>query len=297
MSSFQRKTIRVSITKPEGNSKFTASNKNTLILEGMRTSVSVSAQGGAVQPRADVKIYGLSEAIINELPSMMVGFAPNCVQKNVIHIKAGDVGGQLTEVFVGDMMKAYGDYSSLPDLCLVIQAQTNYYYQIAPAEPTSVKGDADVAEIMRGLAQKMGLAFENHGVNVKLSNPYVANTLIEQVCNVAVAANIDVYFDRNVLAIAPLGKGREGEVPLISPQSGLIGYPTIADNMTIKFKSLFNPAIFFGGIVKLDTAVDAAKGEWIINGLHHQLESETPDGAWFSTFDCRKEGSGFVTTN
>lgn len=66
MSSFQRKTIRVSITKPEGNPKFTASNKNTLILEGMRTSVSVNAQGGAVQPRADIKIYGLSEAIINK---------------------------------------------------------------------------------------------------------------------------------------------------------------------------------------------------------------------------------------
>lgn len=296
MGSFKKKTIRISIIKPEGNGKFAASNKNTLILEGMRTVVSVNAQGGNMQPQANIKIYGVAEAIINELTAMAVMVDTNGVRKNVIRVEAGDVGGQLTEVFLGDMTKSYGDYGSLPDLCLVIQAQTNYYYQIAPAAPTSVKGDADVAQLMRGFAEKMGLTFENNGVNTKLSNSYTASTLIEQVRRTAEAANIDVCFDRNVLAIAPRGMARKGEIPLISPQSGLIGYPTIADNATIKFKSLFNPAIFFMGKIRLDTAIDILKGEWVINGLNHQLEAETPDGAWFSTFDCYREGGGLVTT-
>lgn len=292
MGSFKKKTIRVSITKLDGT--FAASGKNTLILEGLRTSVSVDAQGGNMVPQANIKIYGLPSALLNELTNLYVNI--NGVKKNIIRIEAGDVGEQLTEVFVGDMTKAYGDYSCAPDICLVVQAQTNYYWQIAPAEPTSVKGDADVAEIMRGLARKMGLGFENNGVNIKLSNPYLTHTLIEQVRNVAKAAHIDVYFDRNVLAIAPCGAARKCDIPLISPQSGLIGYPTIADNATIKFKSLFNPAIFFGGVVKLESEVEMACGHWLVNGLKHELESETPDGAWFSTFDCMRTGGDFATT-
>lgn len=64
-----------------------------------------------------------------------------------------------------------------------------------PVQPRSFKGGVDVASVMAQIAHSMGFAFENNGVNVKLSDVYLANTDLEQ------AAGIGLWIDDKVLAI------------------------------------------------------------------------------------------------
>lgn len=82
--------------------------------------------------------------------------------------------------------------------------------------PTSVKGSVDVATLMGQLAQSMGYSFENNGVSVQLSNPYLPGTAIDQVKALARGAGIDLYVDDNVLAITPANTPRGGLIPEIS---------------------------------------------------------------------------------
>lgn len=286
MISFKKKTIRLTIVKDPLNGNFQSINKNTMILEGFRTLVSVEAWGGTMSPQASVKIFGLSEAVMNELTDFKVNV--DGVKKNIIRIEAGDAGGTLTEVFVGTAMKVYADYGGMPDVCLIIQASTQGYYQLSQAAPTTVNGTADVADLMKSIADKMGLAFENAGVKAQLSHPYYSNTLVEQACAIAKDAGIELFFDKNTMVVAPKGTARKCQIPLVSSKTGLIGYPTICDNVQIKFKTLFNPAIVKLGQVKLDTAITVANGQWFVNGFAHQLESEQPNGAWFTDVACLK---------
>jgi hypothetical protein len=293
MSSFKKKTIRLTIVKDPLNGNFKSSNKNTLTIEGLRILATVEAFGGCVSPQANIKIFGLSEAVINELTDFKVN--TDGVKKNTIRIEAGDVGSVLSEVFVGDMMKVYGDYGGMPDVSLVVQAQTNMYHQLNPVPPLSVNGTADVAVLMKSLADKMGLVFEDLGVKVQLAYPYFANTLIVQAIEIAKAADIALFFDKNIMVIAPKGTPRKCQVPLINAKTGLIGYPTICDTNRIKFKCLYNPAIQFLGSVKLETAVDIANGLWLAVGFSQQLESEQSNGAWFTEVSCVRSFNDVVT--
>lgn len=51
----------------------------------------------------------------------------------------------------------------------------------------------------------------------------------------------------------------------------------------VNARLLFNPAVQFGGRVKVESDVLRACGEWVVACIDHHLESEKPGGAWFST--------------
>jgi hypothetical protein len=61
---------------------------------------------------------------------------------------------------------------------------------------------------MGQLAQKMGFAFENNNVNVKLSNPYFWSNYMQQARALAQHAGINMILDRDTLAIwTPIASG------------------------------------------------------------------------------------------
>ena len=165
-----------------------------------------------------------------------------------------------------------------------------YFNQLQPVPPTSIKGSVDVATLMGKLAAGMGYTFENNGVSVQVSNPYLANTYLEQAKALAKMAGVDLYVDDTVLAITPANTPRmQTIIPQVSALSGLKGYPTF-DGVGVHFETLFNPAITFGGSVELVTAIPQANGQWIGTSTAHQLESEKPGGAWFSMVRGNKSG-------
>jgi hypothetical protein len=184
------------------------------------------------------------------------------------------------------MVFAAGQYMNQPDVFLEIQAMTGQLNQLTPVPPTSFKGSVSVATIAAQLAQTMGYAFENNGVTTQLSNPYLAGTALDQLKSLVKAANCDLYLDDTIVAICPLGQPRAmTTIPLISPQSGLMGYPSFTDYGVI-FRCLFNPAILFGGSVSLQSSIPKANGQFTVLCVGHQLESEKPGGAWYSLVHC-----------
>lgn len=253
--------------------------KNQIIIQGLRASINIDKAGGVQASTMRAKIWGVKESDMRACTTLQ--WKPLQTIKNTVEVFAID-GESETLVFAGNIVNAWGDYQSIPDVFLHIQAASAYYSQIQPANPLSYQGAIDAAQALRQIAEQMGLTFENNGANAMLNDIYVANTLTEQAKEIAKAANFGLYIDDKTMAITTLYGSRAGIVPEISKDSGMVGYPTF-DGIGVGFVTLFNPAITFGGRVKIVTDIEQAAGTWNVASMSHRLECEKPNGQWFTT--------------
>ncbi len=298
-SSFDnRKALRFQITLPIGS--FGGSNSNQATFEGFRATVEIEKAGGVQNNTLHARIYGLSQSDMNSLTVLQYQADQLAIAstsgtgsqlRDNISVWAID-GDQETQIFMGTISTAWGNYQSQPDVFLELQAISGLANQLIPVAPTSVNGTADCATVMATLATQMGYILENGGVTVPISNPYLANTALEQARSLAHEAGCWIYFDPPVLAIVPPYTPRSTPVvPEISPQSGLVGYPSFGSGYggpSICLQTLFNPSIKFGGQIQVVSSLQRACGMWIVNSLAHSLESEKPGGRWFSTVAASK---------
>jgi hypothetical protein len=289
LSFSNKKELRFIITLGVGS--FGSSSNNQITLQGYRAQVDIDKAGGMMMGTLRAQIYGVTQSDMNSVTTLQ--WKTRLYIKNTIEVYAID-GAQETLIFTGNIVNAWGNYQSMPDVFLQIQAQSAYFNQLQPIPPSSLRGAVDVASLMSQLASTMGYTFENNGVSVQLSNPYLPNTGLEQAKSLARAAGIDLYLDDNVLAITPPNVARGGLIPQISATSGLKGYPTF-DGVGVNFETYFNPSVRFGGSIKLVTPIIQAAGQWIVTSVAHRLESQKPGGAWFSTI--RGNSTGLAVTN
>lgn len=273
-----------------GTAKFGETGFDQVTLRGFRAIVDIDKAGGMMMGTLRAKIYGVGESAMNSITTLQ--WKPQTVIPNTVEVYAVS-GDAETLVFAGNIVNAWGDYQSMPDVFLHVHAQAAYFNQLQAARPFSIKGGVDVAVVMKRIADEMGLTFENNNVSVMLSDVYLANTLTEQAKELARAANCNLYIDDTVLAITNRYAPRAGLIPSISRESGLVGYPTF-DGVGVYFQCLFNPAVTFGGSVKLETDIARAAGEWIVSSVAYRLESEKPGGAWFAAI--RGNANGLAIT-
>lgn len=289
MPSFSnKKQLRFVITL--GTGKFGSSNNDTVTLQGFRAIADIDKAGGMMMGTLKAKIYGVKQADMNSITTLQ--WKPQTWIPNTVEVFAID-GTAETLIFAGNIVNAWADYQGMPDVFLHIQAQAAFFNALKAIPPRSFKGPIDTPSVMAQIAADLGYTFENNGVTTQLTDLYLPNTGLEQAKDLARAAGCDLYLDDKVLAITPPNVPRKALIPVISPTSGLVGYPTF-DGVGVNFQALFNPGVTFGGSIKLETDVQQAAGEWIVTSVAHRLESEKPGGAWYSTI--RGNANGLAVT-
>lgn len=278
--SFTKKRIDVTISL--GTGQFGESGANTVTLSGLRVKALIQAAPGDAMPAAQVQVFGLPLDMVNQLTS--VGLVNAAVRlQNTMLIAAGDDETGMTTVYDGTINESWGQFEGMPDVPLNVIAVAGLAASLKPVGAISFQGQADVATIMSGLAQTMGFAFENNGVQVQLANPYFPGTALAQARACARAADIYMTIDRGTLAIWPktAARAQDGDVPLISVATGMVGYPAFSSN-GISLTTLFNGQIKPGGQVQVQSSLPVANGTWFVSEVTHMLESETPNGQWFT---------------
>lgn len=286
-----KKELRFVITLGTGN--FGSSGANQITIEGFRATADIDNGGGQMFAHLRANIFGVSQSDMNTITTLQ--YQALTTSPNTVYVFAVD-GDQVTQVFQGNLINAWGNYQQMPDVFLQLEARAGYINSLQPVPPRSFQGAADVAGIMSQLASSMGYTFENNGVTTQLSNPYLPGTALDQAKALATAAGIWWGIDGQTLWIAPPNGSRATQsVPQIGVNSDLKGYPTFDGQGYVIFECLFNPAIKFLGHVNLVTSIPRAAGQWTVVGIRHKLESEKDGGAWFST--VRVTSSGLVPVN
>jgi hypothetical protein len=275
-------------------------------ISGARASARIKLAGSVTDASAEIHIFGLDQSLMNQLTTL--GIVGNKLARNSVIVSAGSnpipsasaVAANLAApfsglpvVFGGTINFAYGDYNRMPDVPLVISAQTGLIDNILSAQPSSYSGKTSVATVIQALAGKVynpqtgqqGVTFENNGVSsAVLSNPYFPGTILQQIRRAADQASINAQLvdGGTTLAIWPLGLSRttQSSVPLISPSTGMIGYPVIQPAGWLAVKSLYNPNVLQGGQVQLQSSIPQANGTWTVYQLDYALDTLTPHGKW-----------------
>ena len=281
---FVRRRIDAVITLGVG--KFGETKGGTLRLTGLRMSCHMQSYGRDAMGQLQMKIFGLPLSVMNQLTTI----GPIATQirgQNRLLVAAGDEGDALATFFDGTIDTAWSEMSAAPDAVFNITGFAGLTDALKPVPVSSFKGSVDASTIMAGFAKDMGLTFENNGVTVQLSNPYFPGTKLEQVRLCAKAGRFNYSIDCGALAIWGQSGARKVPVPLVSPQTGMIGYPTFTGSGLL-LTTIFTPTAKQGGKVKVQSDLTPACGEWNIFNVSHDVESETPGGQWFTRIECGK---------
>ena len=277
MNSLKEKRIKVTILLAGEGKDFDGKGNNTLVFDRLRTECRINYGNGAVMPTADIRIYGLK--LENMLALLRVKWRTKEALQNLIQIEAGD-SDKMSVVYKGNITFAKPDFSSAPDVCLHVESHTGFYHQVVAAPPRSFEGEIDVAKAIEQLTGDMGMNFENNGVTAKLSNQYLPDSALGKIQVLAKNANLDLYIDKDTIAIAHKGSPRMVDMPVIRPTTGLIGYP-IPDQIGVQFACLYDPALRFGGMVEIaDSIIPNCNGKWRVFGMNITLESFAESGKW-----------------
>lgn len=286
---FSQKLISVEFTLTTGTFLGGAQGSNSSgDLTGHRVSARILKSGGQGMGQAEVAIYGLPLDMMNRLTTL--GKQRNFFDKNIITIKAGDTPGKLPVIFKGNITTCFADMRAMPEVCLRVSAHAGMLGAVQPPEPISMSGSVDVAQVMGTICKKMDLTLENNGVSCKIKNLYLPENPRGQALQLAQMANINWLIDGDKLAIWNKGESRKGSVPLISPETGMVGYPAYTSS-GLEITTAYDPSIIPGGAVEVKSDLTPACGKWNVFNLEYQLDSLVPRGKWFNKFDAQSLGA------
>ena len=273
---FSVKTVRITIQLRKGEFD---NGGNTVIIEGLPVSVTVTKQGGEAKNKASVTVDNLKLETATQLTTL--AFKRLETYNNVIQIDAGSQGAELSTIFIGEITSAVPVMSD-SKLSLKIEALAGYYPALIPSTPTSVQENTTVEKLMKQFADEAGYNFENKGITASVANSVFIGSPVEKAKTLARQADVDLLIDDNKFTIQPFEAPKDGQIPLLSKNTGLIGYPSFS-NEGINCKSVFNDKLKVGSYFKLESVLPHASGEWQITKVEHRLEAYTPNsGTWES---------------
>jgi hypothetical protein len=278
---------------------FAGTNSNVLQLAELRMSACIVGAGFPAWVSATLRIFGMAQADMNALAVQTVSSGKTGWLPNTVLIEANSTGDDngWSAVYAGNLLTAAPDYSRAPDVPLVVTTMQGAYDLVNPATPTSFPPGAAVADIISTIVAKTNRAFVNDGVTaVSPGAVYYPYASLDQIRSACAAFDIDPVFsaDDRVVTITPKGQPDSDAPWILSPTSGLVGYPKPLANGFLEVRSLFNPVFHIkskitiqGSDVVIDPTVPStlnslANGDWVVTAITNSLDALVPDGQWFS---------------
>lgn len=284
---FVKRKINLRFTLDAQAGTFTESGSNTVDITGLRVHCSIVNNQSTTLDQCDLEIYGMPLGIMNRLTILQNAYTRGI--DNQVEVTAGD-GDNMALIFSGQIFQAWADFSGQPEAVFQLSALSSLGSSYASVTPTSFKGSVDAATVASSIAGQLTppLTLHNSGVTAQLNNPYLPGDAMHQLRALAEQADFEWSMDEvGVLSIWPRGQGRDTAQVLISPATGLVGFPSYNDK-GVMLTTLYNPSVRVNGPIQVESASTPANGTWYPFHVQHDLESEVPDGRWFTHLECQQ---------
>ena len=248
--SFTKKQIDVSFTVPTG-AIGPGSTADKVTLSGLRVRATVTNAGMLTGSQLSLRVEGMTLSMMNRL-SVVMATVNLSNQTNTrfsgatVEMQAGDAGGALSTVFLGDIAEAFVDFSGAPSVAFQVLAYDTLSLKVTTAIPTSYGTPTPAATIFSELAAKAGLTLANHGVNQTINSFYEAGDLMKQIDKLAHSIHAVYRIDTVTGMLHVWGKSSDGTqqktTVKLSKSTGLVGYAAYNQN-GIGVTAFFNPAL------------------------------------------------------
>jgi len=288
LKSYTIKRLQYVITLDANNQGGQFANGNQITLDNLRSSLVIERAGMQQAGTCKALIYGIGQSDMDTLTTLRT--APiegdnGQFRRNLIEIYAFD-GDIKTLIFKGDILNSWADYNEMPNVCLRIQGNNGIFDRFKVVKKRSYPGPVDIVSVFKEISDDMGAVFENNGVVMTVpGNLYLPYSNMENAQYLAKTYNINFFMDDDTFVITPPGIPRTKHTIDINSRNGLVCYP-IYNGVGVIFTTLFNRLLKQGATVVLDTDIKRANGKWRVASINHHLESNKPDGAWFTEVNC-----------
>lgn len=269
---YKRRTLKFQFTLKEG--AFDESGNDILTIDNIKADIEIGAYGGIAGTNIEARVYGLS--IENMAALSYKGIQLNGAKQNMMKVWADD-----KPVFFGSITACFSDLNQMPDAALNISAFSTGFDQSIAAPPFSREGVASVPEIIQSIAASINYTVVNNGVNARVENPYFVGDPISQIQQVADLAGINIDFRLGAIYIWPQSGNIDDTVPLVSPTTGLVGYPVFTPT-GITFQCIYSDLILRGRKIQIETSLPNGSGIYTVQSAVHYLSSWTEGGPWYT---------------
>ncbi len=280
---------RVSISLPSGTFSDTNPEANTLVIEGGNTN--------QIGLRIVFKVTKTSQKEPNTLEGMIYNLSPTTraalQQKGVrLLLEAGYVATGLAQVFVGDV-RTIDHIRDGADWKTIIKCgdgeRAFRYSRISE----SFAAGATMFDVVKRAANSMGVALGNTAAQAaKLATPlyhgWVSHGAASSALDKAVKSlGYDYSIQNGVLQILAPNESLAQSIPVVSPQTGLIGSPEMGspekkgEPSLLKFKALLMPEALPGGRVQVIS--ERYNGIFRTRKVDHS--GDTMGGSWYSEYE------------
>lgn len=283
--SFTIKTLQIEVTLATGSF---SEGGNTRIIEGLACNATITKPGLPEKNSASVSIWGLEYDAMAQMT--MLAFKPLQYRRNILTVRAGEVGGTLAVAFRGNIVSAFADFNESPDVSMKFEADTGSYAQQIAKPPQTIRGEAKAEAIFQNLANESGYAYQNEGLSASVSNAWLSGSPLDKAIKLSNDIGCELYVDDDTIVTMPAGQARSGNAVLLNKDTGLIGYPTFNQD-GISCRCIYNPDLRYGGLIRVESIVPRATGTWRIRKLTHELSAYNPGGGpWESQIEAMYYG-------
>lgn len=251
---------------------------NTLSLEGLRCIASINNANGYSLGELSLRIYGMDINDMNKLTNM--GKLYMAARNYQVSVSAGDDVSGLTIIFTGTIYSARIIYDQ-PNVALEVSSTAGFFEKLVPVPAFSQQGSIDVVSAIQAVLPSNFTLVNNQSVQAKISNPYYPGTATNQIKAICADAGINCDIRNNTVYIWPPGSSVDNSPVSITPDNGLVGYPTYESN-GIVVQSEFNPNIVNGKTVNIVSDAVGVTGAWVATVVNHEVSAEYPGGPWFT---------------
>lgn len=268
---FTQKSIEVDIELQDGGGK---------TFRDFACECTIEKVGLPDKNKASVTIYGISLEDMEQFT--VLAFRPLEYRKNKMRIRAGDKGGNVAQVFVGDIMSAFADFGNAPNVCFRVEAQTGLFAALTPSDPETVQGEAKASDIISKVAGETGFGFTSSGdESVQLRDTVLQGTPWDKAAAAAQQVGRELIVDdETMVLIDDTGMRLDANPVTLSPETGMIGYPSFTSE-GISARSLFNPNIVYAAELNIQSVVPKSAGSWrIIKVVHNLSANKAGGGPW-----------------
>jgi hypothetical protein len=279
--SFTIKTLRATIALAKGTFNVQG---NAVTIEGLPMTATVSKPGGADMNKMNLEISGLALDKMELLTTL--AFKERQSLNNRIRLEAGYLGSSLGLVFSGEISAAVPNFDTDGNVSFVIEALTGWFPNQIAAPPVSVQGETTIEKLMGEFAAEAGYTLRNEGVSGSVKNSIFRGSPILKARTLARQTGIELLIDDGRFVIMERGAAIKGKIPLVSKESGLLGYPSFSSD-GVDVKCIYDERLEIGGKVEIKSIVPKASGVWKISKLEHKLEAYVPGGGeWLTAFSA-----------
>ena len=149
------------------NLQFFQDNEEPVNLTGLKCQAVIL--NPSVLAKLQLRVWGMTLDQMNRYSN--VGSNATNLTNRTVTVSAGIQGQVLAQIFSGNIISSYIDFSSVPDVCFVVEASTGAEFLARGAASTSYPGSVNAEDVIRSSMFELYLLQVLSGAPLSLPEP------------------------------------------------------------------------------------------------------------------------------